>query len=97
LPPDEPIDEEKLEILPDDYDTPFSLPVEREVDIADEGEVPLERPELDSTHPMTDSDLDETDLYNEGIAGAAGVSEPNPDDTVISYHPPKRQQRSRKS
>ena len=89
LPPDEPNDEEKLEELPDDEDTPFSLPDEREVDISDEENGRYKRPELDSTHPSTDSNLQDEELYDEGVSGAAEAGEPNANDAVVRYRPPK--------
>ncbi|HXR49779.1 MAG TPA: hypothetical protein VN778_02010 [Verrucomicrobiae bacterium] len=90
LPPDEPDEEEKLEEEPNDFDTPFSLPAEREVDIADASGKTRRRPDLESTHPATDSNLQDEELYDEGLSGAAEVSEPNPNDAVIAYHPRKK-------
>ncbi len=88
MPPDEPDDEEKLEELPDDIDTPFSLPDEPEVDIADANSPHLKRPLLDSTYPETDTNIELEELYDEGIAGAAEAEEPNAADTVIGYQKP---------
>ncbi len=51
MPPDEPNEEEKLERLPGDYDTPFRP--------AKDGG--------DDTYPTTDDGLDSTELYQQGI------------------------------
>lgn len=62
-------------ILPEDNDTPFS---------------PLASSD-DSQyvqHQSTDDDLDETELYNEGIAGAAEQERPDKG-AVNSYTPPE--------
>ena len=85
LPPDEPNDEEKLEELPEDYDTPASPPAEAWVSIDDDEGRPLRRPALDPTHPITDADIEDEDVYEGGVSGAAGAEEPNAGDTVISY------------
>jgi hypothetical protein len=74
--PDEPNDEERKEQLPEDYDTPFRpAPPSRDDDIDldddDQGR------DLDDTHPATDSGIDEQELYDEGISGAAEAEEPH--------------------
>lgn len=86
MPPDEPNDEENLEKLPQDNETPFR-PAE-----PSEGEASTIPPEsragediLDSTHPATDTNLQPEEAYDEGISGAAEASEPKPNDDVISY------------
>jgi hypothetical protein len=49
-----------------DYDTP-SAPPEAKDDIANK------------THPATDDKLDDTQLYNEGVAGAAEINSQHED------------------
>ncbi|MDB5169021.1 MAG: hypothetical protein JWO41_377 [Candidatus Saccharibacteria bacterium] len=61
--PDEPNEEEKLEELPEDNGTPFSPPD----DAADK---------LDDTHPVTDTNIDPQEVYDEGLPGAAEAKEP---------------------
>ncbi len=85
LPPDEPNDEERLEELPGDYDTPVSPPDDEFVSIADDEDGSLKRRALDSTHPDTDTDIENEDVYGEGLSAAAGVAEPNAGDAVIGY------------
>src|SRR5690242_20217546 len=87
LPPDEPNDEEKLEELPEDIDTPDSLPEESEVDISDQRDSQHKRPLLGSTDPPTDTNIIDQEAYDEGISGAAEAAEPNAGDTVIGYDP----------
>ncbi|HET8709200.1 MAG TPA: hypothetical protein VFL85_02870 [Candidatus Saccharimonadales bacterium] len=69
MPPDE-TDEERQEKLPGDENTPFGP--------ADSDKGHFERPE-------TDSNIDSTELYQEGVDGAAGIEEPNKADTVTGY------------
>lgn len=85
MPPDEPNDEEELEALPDDYETPFSIPAEGPEYIAGSGDAFYMTGRLDATHPATDSGLELQELYDEGLSGAAEASEPNAADTVIGY------------
>lgn len=91
--PDEPSDEERLEQMEGDYDTPFrpasDVPDSR-VDI--EG---FDRDELDDTHPVTDaaSNIEEEEAYDEGEAGAAEAREPNAGSAVLGYDPNKDQRR----
>lgn len=47
--------------LPQDYGTPAAPPAEEDDDAAVE------------THPATDDKLDDTELYDEGVAGAAEI------------------------
>lgn len=72
LAPDE---EEKQEQLPQDYSTPFSPPS----GVTDTS---------DDTHPQSDTNIDEHEHYDEGIAGATGVSEPR-SHGVVDYDPDK--------
>jgi hypothetical protein len=85
--PDEPNDEERLEELPEDNQTPFqpadpprddTIPVD---DVAQASNI------LDTTHPATDSGIDPQELYDEGVSGAAEASEPNSGNTVTGYEP----------
>ena len=87
MPPDEPYDEERLEELPEDYDTPFSPTREPKDMIAAPGGISFATSKLDSTHPSTDSNIQLEELYDEGLSGAAEAEEPNARDTVIGYNP----------
>lgn len=60
--------------LPQDFDRPASA--------ADDEEV------INVTHPQTDTNLDAHELYDEGLAGAAELSERN-ESAVLSYDPTK--------
>lgn len=77
--PMEPNDEEKLEKLDQDYDTPYSLPFDSTGKIAKD-------------HPTTDDQMDSDELYNAGLSVTAGVDESEADKTdVVSYKPkPKK-------
>jgi hypothetical protein len=70
----EPNDEEKQEKLPNDYSTPFSPPSGIQDNKVD-------------THPAADANLDSTQQYNEGISGAAEISDPG-SRGVLGYAPP---------
>ncbi len=62
----------------------------------DLGDAPFDTPDKTedkafATHPITDYDLDETELYNEGVKGAADKDYPtNADNDVVSYTPPAK-------
>lgn len=107
--PNEPDDEEQLEELPQDGQTPFR-PAPNEDDEAvidpDADElVPTESEEspipsseaggLDDTHPETDINIVNHEQYDEGVSGAAEASEPNVNDAVIGYSPPNDAKRKR--
>ena len=74
MPPDEPTEEERAEELPEDNGTPFQP--------ADDATP------IDDTHPVTDSNIQPEELYDEGVSGAAEGSEPNAGDTVVDFNPP---------
>jgi hypothetical protein len=82
MPPDEPTDEEKLEQLPEDGQTPFQPadPSRDDALPADAGGQPAS--DLDSTHPATDTNLQPEELYDEGVSGAAEADEPNTGNAV---------------
>ena len=52
MPPDEPNEEEKLEQLPEDYETPFR---------------PAKVASTDDTRPDFDTDQDKTEIYQDGL------------------------------
>lgn len=82
--PDEPNDEEKLEKLPEDGQTPFSPPRPIGDDSTDDN-----RPQrLDDTHPDTDDGVEPEDEYENGLSSAAGASEPNAGNAVTGWHKP---------
>lgn len=87
MPPDEPYDEEQLEELPEDYETPFSPTRESKDMISAPGGMSFATSKLDSTHPSTDSNIQLEELYDEGLSGAAEAEEPNAKDTVVGYNP----------
>lgn len=66
MPPDEPNEEEALEELPEDGETPFRPAAAtrddtKPADDASQGQPP------DDTHPVTDTDVDQQELYDQGI------------------------------
>jgi len=71
--PDEPNEEERLEELPEDNQTPFS-PADPVLD--DTAAEPVAE-KLDDTHPSTDANIEREDVYENGLPDAAGVNEPN--------------------
>ncbi len=63
--------------MDDDNVTPLSV---------DDNDAPFGGPDPDaddlvSTEPGTDSDIDEQELYDEGLAGAAGLDQDDIDDS----------------
>lgn len=55
--------------LDEDFDRPFSEPADSR------GSVPID-------HPSTDSGLDEHELYDEGLSGAAEADEPDDEEIM---------------
>lgn len=86
--PDEPTDEERQEELPQDNQTPFQ-PAEpsRDDTVPADPASQQQASQLDDTHPVTDTNVDPAELYDEGVSGAAEASEPNAGNTVVGYHP----------
>lgn len=74
MPPDEPTDEERLEELPEDNQTPFQ-PAD------DTGQQSSHQAD---THPSTDTDVEQEELYDQGV----DVPEPNAGNTVEGYTKP---------
>ncbi len=72
-----------IDPLPEDNDTPFSLPTTEPV-TNDQGD---DTTTLDPTHQATDSasNIDPHEEYDAGLAAAAEASEPR-DDAVIGYN-----------
>jgi len=72
--PDEPTDEERLEELPQDPGKPFQ---------------PAAAPQDTPTdHPATDTGIDSTELYDEGVGGAAEVTDASDQSAVTDFTPP---------
>lgn len=90
MPPDEPTDEEALEQLQGDGQTP-AAPAGNNPQPTGPVNDPLAQAadrQLDDTHPATDTNIQREELYDEGVSGAAEASEPNAGDSVTKYEPP---------
>ena len=70
----------------EEEDTPFSEPTDIDLDINGRAR---RRYAIDPTHPATDAatDIDTTELYNDGLTGAIDASEPNAGSAVLGYEP----------
>ncbi|MDB5170193.1 MAG: hypothetical protein JWN82_589 [Candidatus Saccharibacteria bacterium] len=79
--PDEPTEEEQLEELDQDNGTPFQ-PANSATDVP-------------TDHPQTDSNIDSTELYNEGVGGAAEVEDSSDRSVVADFTPPEPEEDSR--
>lgn len=81
--------------LPEDNGTPFNDPEDTVHDATVDADLRSAQGQLNPTHQRTDdaSDIDPTQRYNEGLAGAAEASEPNAGNTVVDYDPDKDQRR----
>jgi hypothetical protein len=66
MPPDEPNDEERQEELPEDNGTPFQPASPTRDDTKPADDYSQGQP-ADDTHPVTDTDVDDQELYDEGI------------------------------
>jgi hypothetical protein len=90
MPPDEPNDEEKLEQLPEDGQTPFSPadPTRQDPAVSDEDSVDQETNQsAATTYPSTDTGMDDEEIYQEGIS----LDEPNKGNAVVDYDKDKDQ------
>jgi len=87
LPFPEPNDEERLEELPQDNGTPFGPPDSSTTvtGATDDNQSPGT---LSPTHPATDTNIDEQEFYDEGLAGAAEAQDPNVKNAVERYQKP---------
>jgi hypothetical protein len=94
MPPDEPNDEEKLEKLPEDGDTPAALPTPSRDDPNDQNltrEIRGQKQTKD--YPQQDDSSDDfQQLYDEG----ADVEEPNAGNTVEGYDPKEDERHDKK-
>lgn len=91
MPPDEPIDEERQEQLEEDGATPFTpadpnpSPTGNTTDpVVQEGNT-----DLPDDHPATDTNIDPTELYDEGTAGAAEVEDVHDESAVTGLRDPE--------
>jgi hypothetical protein len=94
VPPDDYADDSTIDPLPEDNDTPFS-PADP---VADEPGGSHQDPAggsagISSTHPVTDTNIQPEEVYEEKLSGAAEAAEPNKPDNVISYDPDKDERR----
>ena len=90
-----PTDNDFVEPLDEDNDTPFSPPENPDGDPAIDPDVREDSNNLDSTHQVTDNatDIDSQELYDEGLSGATEASEPNAGNAVTDYDPEKDQRK----
>ena len=88
--PDEPTDEERQEELPQDNGTPFqpATPNPAPAGTADPVTQANDGSQLNDTHPVTDTNVQPEESYDEGVSGAAEAAEPNAGNTVTDYTAP---------
>lgn len=93
MPPDEPNDEEALEELPEDGDTPFRPATVARSDPDDQNlDREAEESRVDDTHPSFDTDQQPEELYDQG----PNLDEPNAGNAVAGYDPTKDQRLKKK-
>jgi hypothetical protein len=86
MPPDEPNEEEELEELPEDGQTPFRPANDQRTDPNDQNlDREIEDSHPDDTRPDFDTDVDKTEIYQDGLS----ADEPNAGNTVEGYDPDK--------
>lgn len=91
MPPDT-TDEERQQQLPQDNTTP----AQPAAPSPDPGSGVMNDPlasaqsdsTLDDTHPATDTNIDATELHDEGVSGAAEAAEPNAGNATTGFTPP---------
>lgn len=90
--PDEPTDEEWQEELPQDNGTPFQPAAPNPDPIIGVTNDPLTQAAnnsvLDDTHPVTDTNVQPEEQYDEGTAGATEAQEPNAGNATAGFAPP---------
>lgn len=92
--PDEPVEEERSEQLPNDHETPFR-PAEDAMNAdVTEPERRHDRVTLDDTHQVTDTNMQSEEVYDEGYSGAAEANEPSEGNAVVAYDPSRDQRLS---
>jgi hypothetical protein len=95
MPPDEPNDEERLEELPgDEGQTPFQPADPPRDPAAPADDSSQSGTPIDTTHPVTDTDVDAEEAYDAGLEEATGASEPNKGNAVVDYEKPEEIQPS---
>ena len=91
MPPDEPTEEEQLEELSQDQQTPFT-PADPNPSTTGNTSDPLvqadDAEEIHDTHPQTDVNIDSAELYDEGLSGAVEVEDSSAQSAVTDYTPP---------
>lgn len=91
MPPGEPTEEERLEELPEDNQTPFQpadpnpSPTGNTTDPVVGGTGGADIPD---DHPETDTNIEKTELYDEGVSGAAETEDRSGQTAVTDYTPP---------
>lgn len=86
--PDQLNDEERLQGLSEDNDTPFQPAAPQQDDTPGADTVaPDNTGDLDDTHPVTDTSVDAHEQYDEGVAGASEAGEPNAANAVENLIP----------
>lgn len=88
--PDEPTDEERQEALEEDNETPFR-PAAPNPSTTGNTTDPLVAPggtDIPTDHPQTDSNIDSTELYDEGVSGAAEVEDQSSQSAVTDVLSP---------
>lgn len=95
MPPDEPNDEERLEQLPEDGETPFRPAGPNPADATGDAVTRGNRAKQPgSTYPQGDANVQEEEMYDAGEAAGMGVpEEPNAGNAVVDYHPDQDQRR----
>lgn len=89
--PDEPTDEERLEELAQDNETPFR-PADLNPPVTGNTTDPVVQAagtDIPDDHPQTDTNMQPEEQYDEGVSGAAEVEDTSGQSAVTDYTPPK--------
>jgi len=90
MPPDEPTEEERAEALDQDNQTPFR-PADPNPSTAGNTTDPIVEAggsDIPDDHPATDTNIDQMELYDEGISGAAEVEDTSSQTAVTDITSP---------
>jgi hypothetical protein len=87
--PNDPSDDDLLEPLAEDGQTPFS-PADpaRDPDADADDDRQSDEDHFDDTRPSTDDGVEPEEVYEAGLGSAVNESEPNAGNTVVGYTKP---------
>jgi hypothetical protein len=91
MPPDEPTEEERLQELPEDNQTPFQAADPNPSPTGNTSDPVVAASggsDIPDDHPQTDTNIEPAELYDEGVSGAAETEDTSRQTAVTDFTPP---------